>query len=101
MKSNRLACILCWIAGSALLLLAAGTNRSDAAESLPEGLKVVSMEAFPPAIDLTHRFDYRQVVVMGKVATGESVDLTRMAKISSSPAIVSVSPNGLVRPVSD
>jgi hypothetical protein len=101
MKSKRIACVLCWLAGSALLLLAAGSQRGDAAETVPDGIKIVALESFPPAVELSHRFDYRQLVVMGKVASGESVDLTRIAKMSAAPAIISVSPSGLVRAVSD
>jgi hypothetical protein len=33
------------------------------AEELPQGLTVVALEAEPQAIELTHKFDYRQLFV--------------------------------------
>lgn len=101
MKSPPLVCILCWLAGCTLLLALANPPLVTGAETLPDGLKVVSLESVPPAIDLTYRFDYRQLLIMGKLETGESVDLTRMVKLATPPAFVAVSPNGVVRPVAD
>src|SRR5688572_332940 len=101
MKSERLFCVLCWLTGCAILLAAAAPQIGNAQEALPEGLKVVSIEVFPPSIELKHRFEYRQLFVTGKLESGESADLTRLAKLGGSPAFVAVSPSGLVRPVAD
>lgn len=106
MKYRRPLCILCWIAGASLaaLLLLAGrldSARGAEAETLPEGLEVVALEATPAAIELSHKFDYRQVLITGKLSSGETVDLTRMAELASASPLVSVSAERLVRPAAD
>src|SRR5262245_37360090 len=70
-------------------------------EILPTGLKVVSIEARPASIDLKHKFDYRQLLIIGKLASGETVDLTRIAKPAHSGDSVTVSADGLVRANAD
>jgi WD40 repeat protein len=77
---------------------AAANDASAAAETLPPGTKLVAIEVTPPTIELGGRFDYAQLVVFGRLNTGDRVDLTRMAKADISPAIVAMSPAGLVRP---
>lgn len=72
-----------------------------AKESLPEAIQVVSVESFPPSIELTDRFAYRQLLVTGRTAAGETVDLTRMVELASPAQFVSVSPTGVVRPLAD
>src|SRR5678816_2326043 len=80
MKLNKPLCILCWtISIPFALALIALTALGQ--EQLPAGLNVVSMEVKPAAVELKHEFDYRQVLVTGKLSTGESVDLTRMVKM--------------------
>lgn len=87
------ALALCW----ATFALAA----DDKPETIPAGVDVASLEVFPDRIELTHRFDYRQLLVTGLTAEGERVDLTRMASIESSADVVIVSPRGQVRPKAD
>lgn len=70
-------------------------------EKLPAGAKVNRLDILPPAIELTHRFDYRQVLVTGILETGERVDLTRLAQIAAPDKVVKVSATGQVRPVAD
>src|SRR5437764_130482 len=93
---------LCFICGC---LLASGfsSNAADspAVEQLPAGLTVVSLEARPAAVELKHKFDYRQLLITGKLQTGETVDLTRMAKASQQGSAISLSADGLVRPKED
>jgi hypothetical protein len=83
---------------AALCLMGAA---ADGAEKLPAGLKVVAMEAYPSVVELKQHFDYRQLLLTGRLETGESVDLTRMATLAQPSKLVSVSPTGLVRPVAD
>src|SRR6478735_11199055 len=98
LKSNQPLCILCWVTALAFAALVATVRGDDpTAEQLPTGLKVVSIEAKPAAIELKHKFDYRQVLLTGKLATGESVDLSRMAKATPEGNAVTVSSDGLVR----
>jgi hypothetical protein len=56
-----------------------------AQEKLPPGAKIVKLEAHPAAIELKHPFDYRQVIVMGRLESGEAVDVTRLAKVEILP----------------
>src|SRR5438105_24609 len=72
-----------------------------AQESLPAGMKVVRVEAEPSTIALKHPYDYRQILLTGQLQTGERVDLTRMAQLTTDAKLVKVSPAGLVRPVAD
>ncbi len=102
MTLRRPLCVLCWasaLALSALVLSARGDEVP--AEKLPDGLNVVSISAQPASVELAHKFDYRQVLVTGKLDSGESVDLTRMAKPSQSGAAAAVSSDGLVRAKAD
>ncbi|MCI0358060.1 MAG: DUF1549 and DUF1553 domain-containing protein [Planctomycetaceae bacterium] len=102
MNVNRPLCILCWISALALSALVLSARGDDApAEKLPDGLNVVSIAAHPQAVELKHKFDYRQVLVTGKLDTGEIVDLTRIAKPSQSGGAVTVSNDGLVRAKAD
>src|SRR5437870_1922783 len=101
-KLNQPLCFLCWVTALALAALVCQVRGEDtAAEKLPPGTAVVAMEARPAAVELTHKFDYRQLLIAGKLDSGESVDLTRMAKPSVDGAAVSVSADGLVRAKED
>jgi hypothetical protein len=102
MNLRRPLCILCWASALALSALVLSVRGDDAAtEKLPDGLKVVAIEARPAAVELKHKFDYRQLLITGKLETGESVDLTRMATAASSGAAASVSNDGLIRAKAD
>ena len=103
MKMNRPLCVLCWIVtlplAMALMLL---TSLAQGQEALPAGLNVVSIEARPEKVELTNRFDYRQVLITGKLDTGESVDLTRLVKLGgNASSVVKAEADGLVRPAAD
>lgn len=81
--------------------LVAASAQEGSQEKLPEGLQVVALESFPATVELTHRLDYRQLLITGQLASGEVVDLTRMARLSQTPTSVTVSSTGLVEPVQD
>lgn len=70
-------------------------------ETLPEGVRIVSVESYPSTVELRHRFDYRQLLVLGRTDAGELVDLTRMAKLVGEPKHVAVSSTGLITVKSD
>ncbi|HEX5105517.1 MAG TPA: DUF1549 domain-containing protein, partial [Pirellulaceae bacterium] len=104
MKLNQPLCVLCWILSLplALAFMALMAQGADTpAEKLPEGLKVVAIEVSPAAVELKHKFDYRQLLISGKLETGETVDLTRIAQPSSQGAAASISNDGLVRANAD
>lgn len=100
MKLKSPVCVLCWLVSLPLALaLMALVARGQ--EQLPAGLSVVSIEAKPAAVELKHRFDYRQVLITGKLSTGESVDLTRMSKASQTGNAAQITADGLVRAAAD
>ncbi len=102
MNLRRPLCILCWASALALSALVLSVRGDDApTEKLPDGLKVVAIEARPASVELKHKFDYRQLLITGKLETGESVDLTRMAIASASGSVATVSHDGLIRAKAD
>src|SRR5688572_26584491 len=102
MNLKQPLCVLCWLVSLPLALaLMALVARGQDAEALPAGLNVVSIEASPAAVELKHKFDYRQLLISGKLATGETVDLTRIAKPASQGAAATVSNDGLIRAKAD
>jgi WD40 repeat protein len=70
-------------------------------ETLPAGASLASLEILPKEIRLSNRFAYSQVLVTGKLATGENLDVTRMVETSLSAGIAEVSRSGLIRPKAD
>jgi hypothetical protein len=85
---------------SSLFAVAAFALPLFSQEKLPPGAQVTHLEARPASIALKHPYDYRQVLVTATLASGEKIDVTRIAPIAG-PANVKVSPNGLVRPTAD
>ncbi|MCI0461416.1 MAG: DUF1549 and DUF1553 domain-containing protein [Gemmataceae bacterium] len=84
----------------ALALVAALTGHARA-EQLPPGAKLARIEVTPAAVDLSHPFAYRQLLLTGYLESGESLDVTRMAKLEQPSPQVKLSPTGLVRPAAD
>ncbi len=83
------------------VLVPAARAEESQRETLPEGLEVVSIEAVPATLELTHRFDYRQLLILGQLKTGETVDLTRAVSLQTPASGVTVSEHRLIRPVSN
>jgi hypothetical protein len=99
---NQPLCVLCWITAAALAALAVTVRGEESSvERLPDGLKVVTIEVRPAEVELKHKLDYRQLLVSGKLASGETVDLTRMAKAAASGKAMTVSADGLLRASED
>ena len=73
----------------------------DATERIPDGLKLVSMEAHPPSIVLDHRFAYTQLLLTGRLDTGDTLDVTRAAQLASTQTIVLADSRRLVTPLAD
>jgi len=83
-----------------MLVAPASLRAADfaAVEKLPAGIQVLKLEVFPAKIELSHPFDYRQLLITGRGPAGEGVDLTRAATLSTSADILAVSNIRLVRP---
>jgi hypothetical protein len=70
-------------------------------EALPKGAVLETLEVQPREIRLSNKFAYVQILVAGKLKTGETIDVTRMAEPKLSADIVAFSRSGLVRPKAD
>src|SRR5436305_15273334 len=87
-----------------LLLVLAGSDyavAADAKESLPQGAQLVALEVHPKAIDLKHHFDYAQLLVTAKLASGDQIDATRMVAVQAPDKVAAISPRGIVSPTAD
>jgi hypothetical protein len=73
----------------------------QARESLPAGARLVRLEASPGAIVLKSPFEYRQLLLTGVLASGDRIDVTRLAHSEHDGKLVKILPTGLVRPVAD
>ena len=99
MSRTTLCCVWCWIIALPLALLLTMQVRGE--EKLPAGLEVQAVGVVPEAITLGHAFDYRQLLVNGRTAAGETVDLTRLAKFTVANDCVAISADGVVRAAKD
>ena len=81
----------------ALLLVAAP---AFAQETLPAGAKISKLESRAAAVKLDGAFAYSQLLVTAHLDGGDVADVTRIAKITG-PPVVSISPVGQVRPLTD
>jgi WD40 repeat protein/mono/diheme cytochrome c family protein len=68
-------------------------------ESLPNGAEVASLEIQPGLIKFTSPSDYAQLLVTGRLNSGDTADATRLATITLSTSLVEVSPRGILRPL--
>lgn len=71
------------------------------AEQLPAGAEVAALEAEPSEVSLDGPFSYSQLVVIGRLKSGETIDATRLVKASQSKDLLEVSPTGLLTPKAD
>lgn len=86
---------------------AEGDADADSPTGIPPGTQLVDLQVLPSSIELNQPFAYRQMLVLGQLDSGETIDLTREIQweaIPSPPAgdsHVDVSARGLVRPVAE
>ena len=83
-----------------LLVACSTTAMAQSKEDLPAKRTLVRITAIPAKMDLTNKFDYRQVLLTGTLDNGETLDVTRMVQVIA-PDVVKVSEQGQVRPVKD
>lgn len=72
---------------------------TSAEESLPKGAEVTGLEVQPAKLAFNRRNDYAQLLVTARLESGETADVTRLAKFSIEPKLAEVSPRGVVHPV--
>ena len=76
----------------------APTVPAAALEQLSATDKLVSIDVSPKSIELAGAFEKSQLVLTGRLASGDSVDVTRMVTFAAAqPNVISVSNSGLVR----
>src|SRR5688572_1151858 len=97
---RRLCAAAVSMLGSLLIAGAGSTHAADEKPQLPAGAQLLAIEATPSTIELGNKFEYAQVLLTGKLASGEQIDVTRMATIHS-PECAKITPTGLVRPAAD
>ncbi|MGC8638382.1 MAG: DUF1549 domain-containing protein [Isosphaeraceae bacterium] len=86
---------------AAVTTIAPKQEEAVGTETLPKGAVLKALDVQPREIRLTTRFSYAQILVTGKLASGETIDATRMVEPTLSSGIATVSRSGLVRPVGD
>jgi len=69
------------------------------AEALPVGAQVVSLDVQPPKVVLSGKYETAQVVVTARLASGDSVDATRLARLQLEGEAATLTPLGQVKPV--
>ncbi len=74
-------------------------NVEEEARLLPRG-KLMEIEVEPSHMSFTSLHDSAQLVVTAVYADGQRCDVTRMAKYQATAELLSVTPFGLVRPIS-
>ncbi len=87
--------------GGAVALFGAGLATAAPKEHLPEGAKVVSLQAEPAEITLGNRYAYVEVLLTAQLENGDHLDVTRAVEPVVSGELASVSPTGVVRPLAD
>ena len=80
------------------LLLIVVSASVPAAESIPDGLKLESLEIWPARLELRQKSDVGQLLITGWLTSGEQIDVTRMAKLVGESGTVQVSESRQVRP---
>ncbi|MBI5775109.1 MAG: DUF1549 domain-containing protein [Verrucomicrobia bacterium] len=68
-------------------------------ESLPKGAQVTALEVTPKTVKLNGRYDYAQLLVTARLASGDSVDVTRLVTAQLAAANAALSPLGHLRPL--
>ena len=82
-----------WVALAALVVGAqhfmAGqlvAEESSPRERLPENVEITHLESYPESIELARPYAYRQVLFTAVTATGDRIDVTRLAELEITPA---------------
>jgi hypothetical protein len=91
------------LSSTSLFANALTTEMTKAAvpESLPAGAKIIGLDVQPAKIILHGRYEAAQIIVTARLASGESADVTRMAKLQLDGGIAEVTPLGQVKPLSN
>jgi WD40 repeat protein len=75
------------------------TEAMPIADSLPEGAEVTSLEIQPDKIKLASPNEYSQLLVTAHLKSGDTADVTRLAKYEMKTGLAEISSRGLLRPI--
>jgi len=80
-----------------------GPNQTEKVEpeTLPQGASIVALEIEPKSVELRGKFSYAQLLATAKLASGETLDATRMVEWQLSTNVADISRAGLLRPKAD
>ncbi len=67
-------------------------------EPFPKNARVVALAIEPAKLAFSSRNDYAQLLVTAKLDNGDTVDVTRMAKLDAPAKLAAISERGLVEP---
>jgi hypothetical protein len=81
--------------------LEAAANRPAQPETLPAGAQVTALEILPPAVVLNGKYDYAQLVVLARLATGDTADVTRLAHFEVPAGLGKISASGKLEAAGD
>lgn len=83
----------------------AGTGPNQGAQPAPEKLpadaSIVALEIEPKTIELRGKFAYSQLLVTAKLASGDTLDVTRLAEWLLSANVAEINRSGLLRAKAD
>lgn len=94
----RVRCVV-FAAGMCWLLAAGGWAAEQAEVPVPDSARIRDVQLQPAEVQLARPFDYVQLLVTGRLESGETVDLTRQVQWLQPPRAVEISSSGLLRPL--
>ncbi|MDR3404707.1 MAG: DUF1549 and DUF1553 domain-containing protein [Chthoniobacter sp.] len=68
-------------------------------EALPPGAQVTALEVQPAKVALSGKYEAAQLVITARLASGDTVDVTRLAKLALDGGVAEVTPSGQVKPL--
>jgi hypothetical protein len=74
-------------------------TKAPAPEALPAGAQVTSLDIEPAKVELSGKYEAAQLVITAKLADGNSVDVTRLAKLGLDGDVAEVTSTGQVKPL--
>ncbi len=80
-------------------VLAPEMAKKPAPESLPAGTHIASLDVQPAKLVLTGKYEAAQLVVTARLASGDTADVTRIAKLQLEGGVAEVTPTGQVKPL--
>jgi hypothetical protein len=74
-------------------------SKTPAPEALPAGANIVALEVQPTKVELSGKYEAAQLIVTARLASGDAIDVTRLAKLGIDGGVAAVSPSGQVTPL--